>query len=313
VSTGTVSTSLGRAHRSSQKKKGGRKRFTVWGLLRWVLLFGFALYVGLPMLWILLAPSKTRAEFQNDAPYSFGSFANYGLAFKHLLSFNDGVILQWLGNSVLYAVAIVALSLAISIPAGYALARTKMWLRETLLILTLIVMVIPAAARTVPLYLEMVSVSLINTPWALILPSSLFPFGVYLAYIHFSTSLPPSLIEAAKIDGVSEIGAFLRIGLPLARPLMGLITFFAFVGAWSEYFLPLVMLQNDKLYNLPVGLGALLSSSPGINPTQTASQLPIYGPEIAMAGLVLVVPVIIVFIACQRFLAKGLLDGAVKD
>lgn len=301
---------------SYERRRRGRPRrrtSTVAGLARWAFLAGLALYFGLPLVWILLAPSKTRTQFEQGGPFEFGSFANYVTAFQNLLGFNDAAILRWIGNSVWYSVAIVALSLAISVPAGYAMARTRMWLRDTLLILTMIAMVTPAAARTIPLYLEMVSTSLINTPWAVILPSAFFPFGVYLSYIHFSTALPPSLIEAAKMDGVSEIGAFWRIGIPLAKPVLGLITFFAFVGAWSEYFLPLIMLHDDALYNLPLGLGALLTSSPGINPGATATHLEIYGPEIAMAGLLLVAPILIVFIACQRLLAKGLLDGAVKD
>lgn len=280
---------------------------------RWVFLAGLAVYFGLPMLWILLAPSKTHTELATRNPFAFGSFSNYRTAFDNLLSYNNEQIYRWIGNSAVYTAGSVLLCLFSCVPAGYALARTRMAGRQLILIVTLIAMVTPGAARTIPLFLEMNAVHLTNTMWAVILPSGFFPFGVYLCYIYFSTSLPYSIIEAARVDGVTEFGIFLRIALPLARPVIGLVTFFSFIGGWNDYFLPFIMLNSDSLYNLPVGLGALISSSPGIIPGSTPSDLPIYQPEVALAGLIAVLPVVVTFLACQRYLTAGLLDGAVKD
>jgi multiple sugar transport system permease protein len=272
------------------------------------------LYFALPMLWMVLAPSKTREQLAELGPFGFGSFANYGRAFKNLLLYNDGELLVWTGNSAWYSALGVALSIATSLPAGYALARTAMRWRRAILLATLIVMVTPSSARTIPLYLVMDLAGLLNTPWAIILPHAFFPFGVYLAYIYFSTSLPPSLLEAARIDGASEFGAFRRVALPLAAPAVGLITFFSFIAIWNEFFMPYIMLSSDRLFNLPVGLATLMNSVPGLAPgTAVTSNLPIYQPEVAMAGLLVVVPIMIVFLASQRYLAAGVLEGAVKD
>lgn len=270
-------------------------------------------YFGLPMLWIVLAPSKTRQELADLGPFAFGSFANYGRAFENLLQYNNGELWLWAFNSVWYSALSVLLAVVTCIPAGYALARTPMKWRRFILLLTLIVMVTPGSARTIPLYLIMDRLELLNTPWAVILPHAFFPFGVYLAYIYFSTSVPVSLIEASRIDGASEFGAFRRIALPLAAPIVGLIVFFAFIGTWNDFFGPYIMLSSDTLYNLPVGLATLINSAPGLVPGQTVSNLPVYQPEIALAGLLVVIPIMILFIACQRFLVSGVLDGAVKD
>jgi multiple sugar transport system permease protein len=292
------------------RRRGGR--LTLGSAGRIAFLTGLALYFVLPMIWMLLAPSKTHQELIAENPYAFGSFGNYALAFRHLLSFNNGELYRWIVNSAVYTAGSVALSVVTCVPAGYALALTDMRGRRFLLIATLVAMVTPGAARTIPLYLELSAIHFTNTAWAVILPAGFFPFGVYLCYIYFSTSLPRSVLEAARIDGASELVTFFRVSMPLARPVLGLIVFFSFVGSWNDYFLPYVMLSSDQLYNLPVGLGTLIASAPGIIPG-VPSTLPIYQPEVALAGLLIVVPIIAIFLACQRFLTKGLLDGAVKD
>jgi multiple sugar transport system permease protein len=299
---------------SAPQRRRKRSRFTLAAIGRTAFLLTLAIYFGLPMFWMLLAPSKTRSELSSLNPFAFGSLENYAKAFENLLAFNNAELYTWIGNSLLYTGGSVLLSVISCIPAGYALAKTTMRWRNAILITTLIVMITPGAARTIPLYLELSAIGLTNTAWAVILPSAFFPFGVYLSYIYFATSMPPSILEAARIDGASEFGAFLRVGLPLATPLVGLVTFFSFIGGWNDYFLPYIMLGDDKLYNLPVGLGTLITSSPGVIPgNNNPSNLPIFQPEVALAGLIIVVPIVVVFIACQRFLVAGLLDGGVKD
>lgn len=293
--------------------KRGKRPVTIGSVVRVVLLSILGLYFVLPIIWLVLAPSKDRHQFIEMPAFSFGSFENYGKAFANLLEFNDGQLWQWLGNSVYYTLAATAVSLVTVIPAGYALARTTMPFRRSILLITMVAMVTPGAARTIPLYLTMSTFGLLNTPAAVILPAVFYPAGVYLSYIYFSTSLSPSLIEAARLDGLKEIGVFLKIALPLASPIVGLITFFSFVGHWSEFFGPYIFLSDDKLFPVSVGLAALMSASPGINPGSVASDLPIYQPEAAMAGLIVVVPVLIMFLVSQRYLARGIFDGAVKD
>jgi multiple sugar transport system permease protein len=158
----------------------------------------------------------------------------------------------------------------------------------------------------------MVDAGLIDTIWSVILPSAFFPFGVYLAYLYYNNNIPRSLIEAARIDGASELRTFLFVGLPLGRPALGLVGFFCFVQAWNQYFLPYVMLSDDSLYNLQLGLQSLIGSTGAVNPSYGATTLPVYQPEAALAALVTVAPVLIIFAFGQRYLRAGQTNGAVK-
>ncbi len=106
-----------------------------------------------------------------------------------------------------------------SIPAGYALALTEFRGRQALLAMTLVVMLIPNTALVLPIFLELSAVHLIGNPLSVILPFSFFPFGVYLTYIYFSTSIPRDLLDAARIDGCSEFQVFTTVAMPLAAPV----------------------------------------------------------------------------------------------
>jgi multiple sugar transport system permease protein len=153
---------------------------------------------------------------------------------------------------------------------------------------------------------------LANTPWSVILPAAFFPFGVYLAYIFYANSLPKDLLAAGRVDGCSEWQLFRYIGLPLSRTLLGLLTFLSFSANWNNYFLPYVMLNSDRLYNLPVGLQVLMTGTSALRPT-FATDLPIRRAEVALAGLLLIVPVALVFLLSQRFVISGALTGATKE
>ena len=279
----------------------------------WVVLLVYGLLSVVPMVWLLIAPSKTAAQLNNDAPFSFGSFANYGSAWEHLLTFQDGVIVRWLLNSVVYTVAIVLLSCVSAILAGYALAVTAIPFKRTLLIVTLVAMIIPPVALVIPLFIEISNAQLFDTPAAVILTSSFYPFGVFLAYIYFSTSIPKELYEAAKVDGAGEFATFWRIALPLSKGLFGMLAFFSFSASWVNFFLPYVLLGSAENFTLPVGLGVLFSSTPALNPGNGAQQSVIGRPEIALAGLILAIPILIVFLLSSRLLVRGVLSGSVKS
>jgi multiple sugar transport system permease protein len=279
---------------------------------RIVVMLATAFLFGGPLLWLLLAPTKTTEQLNGDFPLSFGSFSQVGTAWDNLMTFNDGQILVWLQNSVVYSAASVALAIVLCLPAGYALATYSFPGRKLLLTLTLLTMIVPQAALVLPLFLEMAELRLIDTPWAVILPSALFPFGVYLAYLHFAAALPPSLLDAGRIDGASEWQLFRRIALPLSKPAVALIGFFSFTAVWNNYFLPFIMLSDDSRYTLQIGLQTLLSSTPAVNPARGLGDLPIQAPEAALAALLTAAPVLIVFLFSQRFLVAGQLAGAEK-
>lgn len=272
------------------------------------------LSIGLliPLVWLALAPSKTNPELVTQWPLSFGSLTNYLTAWQNVVAYNGGIVYRWAANTVLYTVSSTILAVASCWLAGYALATTRIVGRRVILIATLIAMIVPATALVLPLFLEFAAVRLINTPASVILPAALFPFGTYLAFIYFTTSLPKELLEAGRIDGASELRLLTSVVLPISMPLVGLLTFFSFTTSWANYFLPYVMLSKESLYNLPVGLGALMSSTPALNPSGGGGMTSIGRVEIAVTGLVLVAPVAIAFILAQRRLTSGVLDGSVK-
>ena len=279
--------------------------------VRILLLLLFAFFFGIPVLWLLLAPTKTNNELFSLPPLAFGSFQNVAIAWGHLLQFNNSEILLWLGNSLLYSGGALLLTILVTIPAGYALATMQFRGRYLLLMTTLIVMILPTAATVLPLFLEVNAVHLINTAYAVILPSAFFPFGVYLTYIYFSTSLPTDLLDVGRVDGCSELMLFTQIALPLATPIISLVAFFSFTANWNNYFLPYVMLSDDAKYNLPVGLYALIAGSPGVHPS-LGSEIPIFGPEEALAGVLVVLPILIIFLFSQRYVVAGIFGGSLK-
>lgn len=289
-----------------------RIRISPLSALRVLVLFGFAMFCLVPLIWLLLAPTNTDQQLLDGSPISFGSFDRMALAWQHLADYNDGVMYQWMLNSVYYTIAPLIIGVVVALLAGYALATMRFRGRKLILLVTLVAMVLPATAVVLPLFLEINAVHLTNTAASVILPAAFYPFGVYLTFIYFATSLPKGLLEAARIDGCSELKMFLHVALPLAKPIIALVAFFSFVQNWSNYFLPYVMLSEESRYNLPVGLGSLMASTPAIKPSSGGSFLPITFPEAAMAGLIVVVPVAVLFLFFQRFLVRGILSGATK-
>ncbi len=279
----------------------------------WIVLAAFAALCIVPLLWLLMVPSKTNAEVVKLPPFAFGDFGGYARAWENLMTFQDGAIITWLGNSIWYTAAIVAISSVTALLAGYALALGAVPFRRALLMATLIAMIVPAVALVLPLFIEIVGLGIYNTPLAVILTSSFFPFGTFLAYIYFSSSIPTEIIEAARIDGCGEWAILLRVIAPLSKGLVGMLAFFSFTTAWSNYFLPFVMLGSTQNFTLPVGLGILFSSSPALNPSNGANVLSIGRPEIALAGLIVALPVLLVFLLSSRLLARGVFAGSVKS
>ena len=261
-----------------------------------VVLLTFAVFFDLPLIWLLLAITKSGRALTRHNPLSFGSLHDLRANWHQLIGFQHDAIGRWLFNSALYAALALVLTLVLGIPAGYALALTKFRGRRTLLVVTLVVMLIPNTALMLPLFLEMNTVGLVNTTWSVVLPYSFYPFGVYLAYIYFSSSIPSALLEAARIDGCGEFQVFSRIALPLAAPIVALVGFFSFVQNWNNYFLPFVMLPSSNKYPVQVGLTTLLASQPGR----------------ALATVLAVLPVLTVFLFSQRFLVTGLTAGGMK-
>jgi multiple sugar transport system permease protein len=283
--------------------------------VRLAVLLTFAVFFIAPVIWLLLAPTKSDAALVSSSPFSFGDLHHVALAWRHLDAFSDHVFRRWIGNTLYYALSATAITLAVSVPAGYGLAIGRFPGRKLILSLTLVVMIMPAAALVLPIFLELDAMHLIGRSLSVILPFAFFPFGVYVAYIYYVTALPPELLDAARVDGASELQTFLRVALPLAKPVVALVFFFSFVADWNNFFLPYVVLADSDQYPITVGLSNLLASTPSFNPAVGGGgqSVNIFKPELALATLLAVVPVAIVFLFSQRALVRGLVGGAVKE
>ena len=282
----------------------------------WFLILAvFAVFFVVPQVWLILAPTKSDEALVTSSPFSFGSFHQVALAWEHLDAFSNHIYRHWIGNSLLYALSATAIVLATAIPAGYGLALGVFPGRRLVLMLTLVVMIMPAASLVLPIFLELDALKLIGSVLSVILPFSFFPFGVYIAYIYYATSVPRDLLDAARVDGCGEWSTFRHIALPLATPVVALVLFFSFVADWNNFFLPYAVLGDSTQYPIQVGLSDLLSTTPSFNPAVGGGgqQVNIFRPELALATLLAVIPVAVVFILSQRALVRGLVGGGVKE
>ncbi len=267
---------------TSSRRARIRRNLTLVG---WLLtMLAFAAFFVVPMIWVVLEA------------IGFGSFS-FARSWQAIYGFQDHELLTWLANSARYSIGGLVLSVGCAVLAGYGLALTQFAGRKVLLGITLVAMIVPASALVLPLFLEMNAVHLVGSGWSVALPFGFFPFGVYLSYLFFSTAFPRQVLDAARIDGAGEWQVFRRIALPMARPVVFLVGFLAFVSNWTNFFLPFTMLYDDKQYPLPVALEVLLSSVPR--------------PSFAMATLVAVAPVVVVFaVAHQGLVRRGRGRGA---
>ena len=203
-------------------------------------------------------------------------------------------------NSAFLAIVVTFISLFFNSMAGYAFAKYRFKGKDKLFNLLLVNMIVPSQITMLPLFLMLKSVGLINTYMAIIVTGLANIFGIFLIRQH-CLSIPDSLIEAARMDGATDFQIYRKIILPLAVPILVTLGIFTFLGTWNDFLWPLIALTDESMYTLPVALSNLM-----LEHTRD--------PELMMAGSVLtVVPVIIVFLALQRYYIKGILMGSVKE
>ncbi len=299
-----------RARRSRPRRAGGidgRHGMSIGTVVAWIVLLAWGAFALLPVVWLLLATMKTSVQVVTGSPLSVGSPSNIRQTWDHIYAFQSGAIVQWFMNSVILAAASVVLAVVVTVPAGYALGSLDFALRKPILMASLALMLLPPAAMVLPLFLEMNVFGLVGSRLAVIFPLSIFPFGLYVAFVYFSTTISREIYDAARTDGCSEWGVFLRVSLPLAKPVVALVAFFTFVRSWNNFVLPFVMLGSDKA-PLPVGLALLASDTPEISPG--ANPLAgIHIPELALATAITMLPVAATVVIAQRTILRG--SGAV--
>ena len=227
---------------------------------------------------------------------------------------DGGLFTRWMINSMILAVGGGLIAVLAALPAGYAMARLRFRFRRLVLFITLLAMVMPNTVLVIPLFLEVSAIGAVGELWPVVVIMGFFPFGTYLAYIHFMTTLPKELVEAARIDGLGEVAIFLRVATPISKQAVALVAFFSFVANWTNFFLPLALLSsNQAAKTVSIGLQELIGASPLFNPTVAAGlNVKLYMPQLALATFISMLPLLIVFLGAQRFLMRGQTVGAVK-
>jgi multiple sugar transport system permease protein len=266
------------------------------GAARLLILLCFAVFFAVPLLWLLLAPTKTDYQLANSWPFAFGSLSNVARTWRQLDSFGDHLFRRWMENSLLYTFSSTALVLLTAIPGGYGLAFGRFPGRRLVLGVTVIAMTMPVTALVLPTFLELDALHLLGSPLTVVLPFAFFPFGVFLSYLYYATAVPSALLDAARVDGCGEWAAFRRVALPLAKPVIALVFFFSFAADWTNFFLPYAVLGDSSQFPVEVGLTDMFVGGSK--------------PQLALAALIASLPLAIVYACSQRFIIRGLTSGS---
>jgi multiple sugar transport system permease protein len=265
-----------------------------------VLLLG-AVYALLPIVWVVIAATKTNTQLDSYAAFRPGG--SFLTNFDNLTSYDGGVFWTWMLNTALYAGGGAILSALVSALTGYGFAKYRFRGKGFLFTMILIGMLVPAVVLAVPQYLLVAKIGLANTYWAVLIPSIISPYGIYLARIYAGASVPDEVIEAARMDGSGEWRTFLRIGVPMMVPGLVTIFLFQFVAIWNNFLLPWLMLSSENKYPLTVGLFTLLDAG--------TSQPALYS-LVLIGALLSILPLIVLFFLLQRFWRVDLTAGSVK-
>jgi multiple sugar transport system permease protein len=263
-------------------------------------------YSLLPLFWLVVNATKSQE----------GLLASFGLWFagdfslwqniKQTLTYDDGAFLLWFRNTILYVVAGAGGATALATLGGYGLARFDFPGRRAVFAVVVGAVAVPGTALAVPTFLLFSKLGLTNTPWSVIIPSLVTPFGLYLMWTFAAEAVPVELVEAARLEGAGELRIFTRICLPLLGPGIVTVLLFSAVATWNNYFLPLIMLKDPGWYPLPVGLDTWNSQA------ATAGGEAVFHLVIT-GSLLTIVPLVATFLLLERYWVSGLAAGAVKE
>ncbi|MGO4533798.1 carbohydrate ABC transporter permease [Leifsonia sp. 2MCAF36] len=266
----------------------------------------FVLYSLVPLVWLLVNATKSQPDLYSSFGLWFGKDFNLFQNIAETFSYHGGIFLQWLGNTLLYVVVGAGGATVLATVAGYGLAKYNFPGKRAVSAVVLGAIAVPGTALAVPTFLMFSQVGLTNTPWAIILPSLISPFGLFLIWTYTTEAVPTELLEAARMDGAGELRTFFTISLRLLAPGVVTVALFAIVATWNNYFLPLIMLSDPTWYPLTVGLGQWSAQAIGVG-AQPIFNLVITG------SLITIVPIVAAFLVLQRYWQSGLAAGSVKQ
>ena len=282
-------------------RDAGRKPTTT--IIVTALLAIVAIYFLVPVYWVVVNASKSTEDLFGTNGFWFGE--NFQLLdnLKAVLSANGGIFPRWGLNSLLYSGIGSVVATYFAVAAGYALAKYRFTGRKLVYGLVLGGVLVPGTAVALPLFFLFSSIGITNTYWAVLIPSLVSPFGLFLASIYAGAAVPDEMLEAGRLDGVGELGLFHRLALPQLTPAIVTILLFQFVAIWNNYMLPLVMLADEKLYPITLGLD---------NWRAQTDRLPEFYQLTTGGALLSVIPLAILILVLQRFWRGGLTEGSVK-
>jgi len=273
-----------------------RRRFSVGALFVWAALILGALVSLVPMLWMVSASFMSNGEANTYPPHFFPVHAtteHYATLFTRL------ELGRTFLNSALIATIVTGVSLFVNSMAGYAFAKLRFRGRDRIFRVLTAALVVPIQVVMLPVFLLMKELGLVNTYAGVIIPTLASIFGIFLVR-QYALSLPDELLDAARIDGAGELRIYWSVTLPVIRPILATLAIWTFLSTWNDFMWPLIILTDETRYTLPVALANLV----GEHAQDT---------ELMMAGSVLtVLPVLIVFLALQRYYVAGITQGSVK-
>jgi multiple sugar transport system permease protein len=311
MTTTTAPTTSAPARRtSSAPRLRSRKKYSSDKPRRSVLLTVLTAIVGLysliPLAWLVINASKTQSDlFDSFGLWFSGDFALFS-NIADTLTYDDGIFVRWLGNTLLYVVVGAGGATLLAVLGGYGLAKFSFPGKKAVFATVIGAVAVPGTALAVPTFLMFSQMGLTNTPWSVIIPSLISPFGLYLMWTFAAEAIPTELMEAARMDGANEARTFAQICLPLLAPGIVTVLLFTMVATWNNYFLPLIMLKNPDWYPLTLGLNAWNAQA------ATAGGQAIFN-LVLTGALLTIIPLIIAFLLLQRFWQSGLSAGSVKE
>jgi multiple sugar transport system permease protein len=275
------------------RRRPGPRRFNLSSIVAMMFLVVCAIYFLVPFFWLFVSATKNGQDLVTTYGLWFAPHFNLFANLQFLFTYDHAIYVRWLLNTLLYAGVGSVVGTVVASMAGYALAKYSFIGRSFIFSIVLGSVLVPSMTLALPLFLMMSRVNLTNTYWSVLLPSLVSPFGVYLSRIYATASVPDELLEAARIDGAGELRIFATIAWRLMMPALVTVLLFQFVAIWNNYFLPLIMLSDDKLFPITVGLGAYrFLAIPG--------------------SLVSTIPLLIGCIFLQRYWHNGLGTGSIK-
>ncbi|MBN9176507.1 MAG: carbohydrate ABC transporter permease [Microbacterium sp.] len=266
----------------------------------------FILYTLLPLFWLVINATKEQGDLFTTFGLWFGDSFHLWDNIVETFTYRDGIFLRWLGNTLLYVVVGAGGATILATMAGYGLAKYNFRGRKAVFAVVIGAVAVPGTALAVPTFLMFSQLGLTNTPWAIIIPSLISPFGLYLMWVFAADAVPTELLEAARMDGAGEFRTFFTISMKLLTPGIVTVVLFTVVATWNNYFLPLIMLSDPAWYPLTVGLNQWNAQATG------AAAQPIYNLVIT-GSLLSIIPIVVAFLLLQRFWQSGLSAGSVKQ